>query len=140
MQDNNELTPAHRELESALASLTAAETSIDRDRLMFKAGCASARRASRRWASLAAILVIMLGASLLIRPEIPTADNIAAIPTDTVWTASSDRYVSTSLAYLELRDRVLEHGLDALPDSDGAAAADEQPLTLESLLAESEGS
>ncbi|MHC4444545.1 MAG: hypothetical protein ACYTF1_18215 [Planctomycetota bacterium] len=64
MQKQEGLTPAEQELENALGRLRPAEVSIDRDRMMFRAGQRSIRRGMRVWQGVAAILVVGLGLSL----------------------------------------------------------------------------
>jgi hypothetical protein len=71
IESTDSLTPAQRELEAALRTLAPAAPAIDRDRLMFEAGVASARPSVHRWrgataaaGAIAALLVVALGVSL----------------------------------------------------------------------------
>ena len=62
--DRDELTPAQREFAGALGALRpAAPAGISRDRLLFEAGAAAARRSVFRWRAAAAVL--MLGNAML---------------------------------------------------------------------------
>ena len=67
------LTPPERELEAALGGLSPAPPTLDRDRLMFRAGQASMRRRTRGWQGLAAALALTTTVSIVLRPA-PDAD------------------------------------------------------------------
>lgn len=69
MQNQEGLTPAERELETVLAGLKPHVAAMNRDRLMFQAGRASARQGQRLWQGLACSLAIILLASILVRPK-----------------------------------------------------------------------
>jgi hypothetical protein len=57
--ERDDLTPAQRELADALRGLSpAAPNRINRDRLLFEAGAAAARRSVFRWRAAAAVLVL----------------------------------------------------------------------------------
>ncbi|MBN1846938.1 MAG: hypothetical protein JW810_14725 [Sedimentisphaerales bacterium] len=130
MSQENGLTPAQRELEAALGGLQPAAMQIERDRFLYQAGRASATRRNRAWPVLTAALSVMLGLSLLHRgePEIQTVpvERIvyvqspghapAAVFPAAGWTPAADPDLLQAQAYyVQLRDRVLTEGLDALP-------------------------
>lgn len=121
--------------ESFLRSLSPAPAVIDRDRLMFESGRAAGKQSARAWQVSAAAFAAALAAVTLIHtdrapdaaviarhnqssaagvsptvvsPEDATIDR----PIPAVLRASSG---SEALTYVELRRRVLESGLEALP-------------------------
>lgn len=139
-----QLTPAEAELEAALRSLRPARAAIDRDRLMFRAGRASARRGGRIWLGTAVILGAALGLSLAFRPgpqevvrvvEVQREPDPARPPAAPPLTHALARSVDWSGRgqYLRLRREVLAKGLDALPEPE-TTAAPELPENLERLL------
>ena len=69
MHKEEDLTPAERELESALGRLKPAASTLDRDELMFNAGRLAAGRA-RPWQIFSVVLMALLLCSVLIRPDI----------------------------------------------------------------------
>ncbi|HUT57924.1 MAG TPA: hypothetical protein VNA25_08750 [Phycisphaerae bacterium] len=123
MQGQDELTPADRELESALGGLRPAGAGIDRGELMFRLGRASARRRSVWWQGLAGALAAALVASLIARPAPREVERIVHVPivqpAEPGQTHSPVLVATASAmpedAYLNVRRRVLEMGLDALP-------------------------
>ena len=142
MQDENGLTPAERDLESALGGLRPVAASIDRDQLMFRAGRASMQRRGRAWQSAAAVLAVGLCLSLAFRPAgrrvVPVAGvpvepsptvvgpELAWLPADMAWAQQG--------SYIRVRDDVMEHGLDALPSPSGRSGPAEPPLTVQGML------
>ena len=127
------LTPAESELESALRSLRPARAAIDRDRLMFQAGRASARRGGRVWLGATMALAAALGVSLVVRPgprEVVRIVRVEPQPTRPKAAPSLPMiYAFVGPAdwrgrgqYLKLRQEVLEKGLDALPEPETTAA------------------
>jgi hypothetical protein len=127
MQDRESLTPAEEELASALGGLRPAAAAIDRDRMMFRAGQASAKRRSLLWQGTTVGLVLTLGVSLLARPApreierivyVAPADS-AAVSGRLAGIAPGRQQVHARLieaSYLKLRNEVLAHGFDALSD------------------------
>jgi len=139
MLNEEQLPPAEREFESALAGLRPADPSIDRDRLMFLAGCASVRRPSWMWPSVTVLLAVVLAVLLIARPAPQQIERIIYIESDrlpTAWmpTARTEHMVPPEAMYVKLRNRVLKYGLDALPKPKFSVLTDEPPLTIESLL------
>ena len=123
MPNQDELTPADRELESALGCLRPAGAGMDRGELMFRLGQASVRRRGRIWQGLAAVLVACLAISLIARPAPREVERIVRVPVVQPVEAGetlSPVLVATASAlpdnaYLKVRRRVLDRGLDALP-------------------------
>jgi len=123
MQDPDPLTPADRELAVALGGLKPAATAIDRDRMMFRAGQATAKQGRRGWQGLTAGLVLMLGVSILTRPTPSRVERIVYVAQESpapvhraTWSPPGRRYDRPDIQanYLKLRDDVLKRGLDAL--------------------------
>jgi hypothetical protein len=143
MQDDR-LTPSERELEAALGGLKPARAGTNRDRFMFQAGRASGRRQNRLWQAVSCCLGIVLAASLVYRQAPPTVATPAPIvathvqdppPTEIAgryYDLPATRYSGPISEYLRMRAAVLRRGIDALPASHPAPAAeDEEPLTRE---------
>jgi hypothetical protein len=127
--------PELTELERALAGLTPAPGQFDRDRLMFRAGQASAPRRGWVWPSATAafaVLAAVLGVALVNRPTPATIERTVYVevpapmppvappaplsPADTGPVAAAGREPSheqTDAA--RLRNQVLRWGVDALP-------------------------
>ena len=147
MRNENGLTPAQKELESTLAGLTPGAVDIPRDRLMFRAGQASARRRTILWAPLSVALAVMLTTSLLIRPTPPPAEyieRIVYVPVEMSdsWDGALARaepihparpQSHSIISYLNLRDKVLTDGVEALPKPVSTSSA-EPVESLEKLL------
>ncbi len=123
MHEDDHLTPAETELERALGRLTPADPGLDRDRLMFLAGQAAGRRERRRWQAavvgLAAALAFAMGLASWRAghlPETPPVPGGLAIVHQTFSAEEGPLpTVPPGVAYLRLRDAVLDKGLDALP-------------------------
>ena len=140
MHDDTRLTPAERELESALAQLRPAGHAIDRDQLMFTAGIRATRRSYRRWQASTGVMTVLLAASWLVRLPTPGPEQVAAVPTPDVHgvmspampamplvpekmvSASSENWLPVP-GYVHLRNRVMVEGADALPSTRIVASA-----------------
>lgn len=140
---NAELSPGERELEAAMGSLKpVTPAGVDRDRMLFAAGAASARQSLHVWRAAAAVLVVGLGVSLFVRgsneprivrevvyvnPPAPSAPLRQTQPTERPSPAiradlSNALLLSTNndLNYLSLRERALRWGVSAaLPETSG---------------------
>jgi hypothetical protein len=148
MQNEESLTPAEREFEAALSGLRPAGVSIDRDALMYRAGYAAARRRSRPWQAVAALLAAALAGSLAMQAlpsghgpagQYATGPNgvqIATVGAVPVPDLPMGGPAVPEPRYLVLRDEVLERGLASLPEGDGERTSQTQPLTLQELLGE----
>jgi len=120
MSEKNQLTPAQQELENALSRLQPAASNLDREKLMYRAGQASARRQKLTWPAVAALLAVLLGASLFYQsPSQP--ERIVYVPQPA---APDNTYSSLtvetkrpprSAQYILLRNKILAEGLDVLP-------------------------
>lgn len=136
MQDLEGLTPAEREVEEAWGRLKPADVSIDRDRLLFRAGQRSVGVSLWMWRGMATVLVAGLGLSLVFQPEAQLVERIVQVPVQRVIqvpvvreerqprqgpilaTGAGVRTEARDLheySYIRLRQRLLEEGLDALP-------------------------
>jgi hypothetical protein len=136
------LGPELAALESALLALAPAPAGINRDRLLFRAGQASASRRGWAWPAATAALALVavaLGSAWLLRPgppervervyvRVPAGDKgIQASPMETP--SPSRRADAAPLApergnewddterYLKLRNQVIALGADSLPET-----------------------
>jgi hypothetical protein len=124
--------------EALLKGLAPAPVRIDRDQLMFRAGCTSARKRGWAWPCAAAVFAIVstgLGAALWMRPATRTVERTVYVevpvpaphrpdaPTETPAAppkrepvAEATERPGESPSYLLLRGQVLRWGVDALPE------------------------
>lgn len=145
MQQDNQLTPAERELEEALRQLHPAGHAIDRDRLMFTAGLRTAQRGQRRWQAATATLTVLLAASWALRLAVPAAPPVAEAPPPAAPAVEVAEVKPPPLPplpplrqevaavpeeawpplpqYVHIRNRVVDEGPEALQDMQLAAAA-----------------
>jgi hypothetical protein len=123
MRDENELTAAQKSVEAALAGLRPAAPAVGPDVLMFRAGRAAGIRQVQRWQAAASTLGVLLVAAIVFRPAAPAPRIIyveKAVPVPTMPTTDEPAdigpaaHTPSALAYLTLRDDVLNHGVDAL--------------------------
>ena len=116
------------DLERRLGSLSPRPVQTGRDRLMYEAGRRKERRTLRLWQSAAGALAAVLAVSIFIRPnpqpveqiavnEPPAAATVAVIARHEPSTAQSWDDLPRP-AYLRIRQAVLDHGIDALPDDE----------------------
>jgi hypothetical protein len=118
--------PDLRALETSLADLHPAQPSWERDRLLFQMGQASAR-GDRRWrlaTAASALLAACLACILVARSLQPPPVRIVHVPTPAP--AVQDKTPREELViqeeptpfvrYVRLRDEVVRHGLDGLPE------------------------
>ena len=128
MQNEPSLAPEERELEAALGGLQPSETTMDRDRIFFLAGRASARRRGRVWQATAASLLVALGVSIGLRPEPRQIERLVVVTKDVpvrpetsyvsgVRRARLDEAVYVPASYIHLRRAVLVGGLGELTGS-----------------------
>ncbi len=127
MQDEQDLTPAQRELETALGSLKGATPGIDRDQLLYQAGVAAGRSACRRWAAAATAAAVVLAAALAVVATFPRGAAERIVPVRRApaksdqprrlepWTLQVAPGEAPRAEYLRLRSEVLAKGLGALP-------------------------
>jgi hypothetical protein len=125
MQEDLGLTPGERELEDALQSLRPAHLDGSRDRVMFRAGYARARRQGRIWqaasACLGAVLLLSIvwqtgsgragrSAGLTVaydRPAVPATERAIEGP-------EASAGARPAMDGVQLRGALLERGRDAL--------------------------
>ncbi len=132
-----EMNPEAQRIEAALASLAPAPAQLDRDEVMHAAGLAAANRRAARYRSwsllsTAALLFVSTGFAYLAatRPEPIVVKEVVYAYTNVgldgarveqksqtppAQAASHDH--ASELHYLRLRDQVLTHGIDSLPDA-----------------------
>jgi hypothetical protein len=130
MSHETSLTREESQVEALLGQFQPLVNTQTRDRLMFKAGRASAGHV-HLWQGVSGVFVMLLVCSLTIRmAPLKTAPSITTTPVaSNQWQmppeASTPRPMNPQ-AYINVRYRVLEQGLDALPDVRGgrAVAAD----------------
>ena len=154
--ESDSLTPAQRELESALQGLAPAVHQIDRDLLMFRLGCASVVETRRRWRMVAAALLLVSVVSwawsarllqtsptrrsappdMAMERGMPPPDVVADEPHDPRAPSDTSARRATELAaahrpgeaYLDLRNLVLARGVDVLPVWTASAQEDTEPI------------
>ena len=130
MSHKTSLTKEESQVEALLGQLQPMVNTQTRDRLMFKAGRASAGHV-HLWQGVSGVFAMLLVCSLTIR----MAPLKTAPPIMTMEVASNQWHMPpevsppgpmNSQAYINVRCRVLEQGLDALPEARGgrAVAAD----------------
>jgi hypothetical protein len=114
-------------MEAALRGLAPAPAGIDRDRLMFLAGQARRPRAGWLWPCATAALALLsagLTGALVLRPTPEPVERIVFIPSPSPEAFAPARDDETPrvpdrqavLGYFQLRDQVLNRGLDGLPE------------------------
>ena len=116
------------DMERRLESLSPRPVQAGRDRLMYEAGRRKERRTLRLWQSMAGTLAAVVAVSIFIRPEPRPIEQIAAKEPPAAATAAviARHEPSTAQswddlprpAYLRIRQAVLDHGIDALPDDE----------------------
>ncbi|MCP4454445.1 MAG: hypothetical protein GY809_23565 [Planctomycetes bacterium] len=120
MSNETSLTPEELQTEVLLGQCQPMAAAQCRDKLMFQAGRASAGRV-HLWQGVSAVFSVLLLCSLMIRPVPPQTEPLTVTPQ----LASRARPFQSQLsetrdwdeqAYIRVRHRVLEQGLDALPD------------------------
>ena len=136
---NKKDTAGHDGFERALASLTPQST-LDRDRLMFRAGQRAASSRNRLWqlttlaiASVAVVLSVVLWNQAAPRTVervvyVPANDRktTAQVTNSVVGGGKEDMSLRREMArYLELRRRLLVEGIEALPSWEPADFTDE---------------
>jgi hypothetical protein len=115
MSEQEDLSPAERELEAALRSLAPAAARIDSVGAAFAAGQRSMRRQIRTWQSAAAaILLVSTGAWLVPfqRGMMTSRDVGDSAP---VAEATNDALPRSEQSLLMLRQAVWKKGIDGLP-------------------------
>lgn len=138
MPNDDRLTPMEKELEAALGALKPTGTAIGRDRVMFAAGQASARRHNRLWQGVSGILVILLLASITWRPgpadpgqrtETVVYESPATTPAFTPLDSVDRREVEAFRRYIRTRQAVLSRGIEAIPVSPASGDGFDGTLT-----------
>jgi len=151
MSNEEGLTPAQRELELALSSVRPARGGLNRDRVLFRAGQASARRQGMRMAGAMGVLSGLLATVAVMlaldTPQTRVLEHIvyreAPAPTHLASHEAVESLPQAALSplpspgaqaeYLRLRQAVLERGLDELPAAPASAARDDLKDLLDSV-------
>jgi hypothetical protein len=142
MQDNDRLTPMDKELEAALGGLKPSGAAISRDRVMFAAGQAAARRRGRVWQGVSGLLAALLLASIVWRPgpagpvqhvETVAYESLAALPTASPPELIDRQEMEAFRRYVRTRRAVLNRGIEAIPVSPASRNASDATLTRDDL-------
>ena len=130
------LSPAEREVEAALRGLRPVDAGLDPLVIAYRAGAARRERSLWIWRAAAAVFAIALGAvvlsgsrqndSNLSRGTLAVDPQPRGTPSTLLVTVPPTRI---SPSYERLRDRVLEHGLDALSIPAATRDATDDSLT-----------
>lgn len=121
MSHETSLTKEEERVEALLGQLQPLASAQSRDKLMFAAGRTSAGRV-HRWQGISGMLALMLLCSLMIH-TVPSRSGQESVPVQiasSTWPgqhAAPTRRPMDKQAYINIRQRVLERGLDALPDT-----------------------
>ncbi len=126
MSHETSLTPEEQHMEILLGQFQPRVAAQSRDKLMFQAGRASVGHV-RRWQGTSCVFAAMLLCSLMIRtvPSKLEPKTVVLQPASTQWQAPQETTVPRPMhaqAYINVRHRVLEKGLDALPETKGSNA------------------
>jgi hypothetical protein len=116
MQENNELSPADRELAESLRVLKPVVVRIDPVAAAFAAGRRSATRQLQRWRAAVAVLVVVSAAPWL-TPAVETGDVSQRLPS-TIASRAPAPTVGTPPpvhSVMALRQAVFRNGIEALP-------------------------
>jgi hypothetical protein len=140
------MNPELAAFEATLGGLRPQPATMDRDRVMYRAGQAAAARPRSRWRILAVcsgpvalaanlLLAITLSTLLAAHHKPPIVERIVYVPTSSVapaalpgehplaFRATPDLTTGSDLSqYLKLRREILKHGVDALPEAVSGAA------------------
>ena len=115
MSHEDNLNPADREFEDALRSLSPKTARIDPVAAAFCAGERSARRTTRRWQAVAAVMVLALVSSWLI----PSFDRATTSPHLVVQLQSPDSAAVVPAvdahSVLAMQEAIRDRGLSGLP-------------------------
>jgi hypothetical protein len=127
MQDTREVNPHKPELPAALQGLELAPLRSSPRAIWYQAGFEAGRRQANWWRAAAALVVIGSGALAAWNYSVPrNSPTFAKIPQSTPWISPATEDASTAnaaAAYAQLRDGLVQQGLDAL-SAQGPAAVD----------------
>jgi len=140
------MTPLEDELETALSGLTPAPSSLNRNRLMFRAGRASVRRRNHLWQGICSILAVLLLTSIVSRSRLAVLDrpdeamahqtpSVLPVNVSSLHIERVDRQEAEAFRqYIRTRRAVLDRGVEALPVSPAIGRTPvDPPLTREDL-------
>jgi hypothetical protein len=109
----SELNGPERELERVLLGLQPSGADLDHELILLRAGQTAVRRQLRIWQ--ASTLALLAGLGLSIFGGWHEVRKPGTLPPDSRWVAASSVKPPAPGSYAELRTRVFEHGIDALP-------------------------
>jgi hypothetical protein len=109
-REPEELSAADRELESALRALRPASAGIDPLVLAYRAGAARRQTSLWMWRAVAAVFAVATGLVVLHANREPILGSQGHAPSPAMLVATEQQ----SPSYHQLRQRVLDEGLDAL--------------------------
>ncbi len=119
MYNEENLTSAEKEIESALGQLKPIANTLKRDMLMFNAGRATAGK-RRPWQMVSGALTVLLLCSVLVRPDLDGAMSLTSGTEPGEFQVTQNFYQpvqtdsSDSLTYPVLRQNIVRYGLNAL--------------------------
>ena len=140
MYNEENLTPAEQELESALGQLKPIANTLNRDVLMFNAGRATAGK-KRPWQIFSGMLTVLLLCSVWVRPDLNGSQSLSSGPEPGEFQMTQTLYQpvqaesSGLLTYPVLRENIVRYGLDALRFQQGVGHS--EPLKNRKELLES---
>jgi len=125
--DEPQLSRSERELEVMLKTLKPAEPDVSAAQIAFEAGRRAGRMQLFRWRAAAAILVAALGVSIIAHPAARPVDRFVSVqpaeprevksPPELDRQPYADASPSGAETYLNLRQTILQRGIDALPSA-----------------------
>jgi hypothetical protein len=126
MSHETSLTKEEQQMEVLLGQFQPMAAAQCRDKLMFRAGRASAGHA-RRWQGISGVFAVLLLCSLMIRTVPSKLEPKTVVPqlASTQWQEPQEATALRPMhaqAYINVRHRVLEQGLDALLETKGSNA------------------
>ena len=127
MSHKTSLTKEEEQVEALLGQLQPMASAQSRDKLMFAAGRTSAGHV-HRWQGLSGAFALLLLCSLMLpmTPSESKPESVTLQIASNTWqgqhAAPAPRQMDKQ-AYINVRQRVLERGLDALPDTRGGSVA-----------------
>jgi len=139
MQNENKLTSVQQEMQSALGSLQPSRAGIDRDELMFNAGLSVGSSKKRPWQVLSVVVTLMLACSVVLHTNLWTAGKAQQnwqytqqeTPTITIAKWDSNHKAGS---YIQLRNKVLDDGIDALGQDYSSGRYSDPPMSRKELL------
>jgi len=135
MSDERHLTNEERKLEASLSRLKPREPLMNAAMIAYEAGRSACAWRLTAWRSIAAVLLVAIILTGLLRSPPRTIEKIVFVPAQTpaITAISRTSYAPSqqdsqprtgTFTYINLRQDVIEHGWDALPASPPSAPTD----------------